>query len=116
MNVVAIQGTVEGLTKPKQFKSGVTLSKMQIVPRGSDGSYVEVQVWNDMAKWCGENVKVGNELMVVGQVKRSEWVDKKSGETRHRQLINAQSIIPAWLVPVGVRGGRMYGACDEDDH
>jgi len=115
MNVVMVQGAVVHLTEPKQFHSGVPFSTMGITANDRDENRIDVQLWGGVSEWCQQNVKEGSEVLVVGEAKRAEWVDKRTGEDRYRLVINAKQVVPSALVPDGVRGGRIFGGYDEDE-
>lgn len=94
MNCVMLSGTVVEMTEPKSFRSGGILSTIDLALGDAEENHVKVQLWNDVSKWCRKHVREGDEIMVAGRARTSEWLDKETGEERYRLVIEATEIVP----------------------
>lgn len=54
-------------------------------------SYFDVSTWNRQAEVCGEYLKKGRGVRVVGRLKQDRWTDP-DGKTRSRVLIVAEHV------------------------
>jgi single-strand DNA-binding protein len=60
--------------------------------RKEDTTYVNIDVWDKSAEYCGENLRKGRPVLVEGSLKSDQWEDKNTGQKRTSISVRAQRV------------------------
>jgi single-strand DNA-binding protein len=58
--------------------------------------FLDVDVWRRMAEICAQFLKKGREVLVMGSLRQSRWVDAKTQQPRSRLRVVAQQVQFLW--------------------
>lgn len=70
--------------------------------------WLSVTVWNKTANFVFDNFKKGDGILVIGELKQDEWVDKESGQTRKAIKMVGNRVV----FPMGNTNTNSYAAGD----
>jgi single-strand DNA-binding protein len=57
-----------------------------------DTTFLDVDVWRRLAEICKQFLKKGREVLVVGSLRQSKWVDKETQQNRSKIRLVAQQV------------------------
>lgn len=90
-------GVVRIISEPqlKSFDSGnVVVNFAGGITEGKDkdGNYInnaiDVEIWGKSAEIVYDKLKKGDSLFVTGNIRRSEWQDKETGDKRSKHALS----------------------------
>lgn len=93
-----VTGIVRIISDPqiKTFDSGAMVCNFAAgIQEGKDkdGNYInnaiDVEVWNKAAEVIHGRLKKGDCLLLSGNVRRQEWMDKETGKKRSKHFLSA---------------------------
>ena len=91
-------GIVRIISDPqlKTFDSGTMVCNFAAgIQEGKDkdGNYInnaiDVEIWNKPAEVVVNKFKKGDCLLLIGNIRRQEWMDKETGKKRSKHLLSA---------------------------
>ena len=74
-----------GLAVSRYYKSKEGESKEETL-------FINVEVWNKSAEFCGERLRKGKPVVVEGRLKSDSWEDKNTGQKRTSIDVRADRI------------------------
>ncbi len=102
INNVTMAGRLTRDPELRYIASGTAVCKLGLAVsrrfRTKDGEqreetlFINVDVWNKAAEYCGENLSKGRPVLVEGSLKSDEWEDKATGQKRSAIKIHAQRV------------------------
>lgn len=102
LNRVIIAGRLANDPEVRHIPSGTAVCKMRLASssfyksndgeRKEDTTFVNVEVWDRLAEFCGDTLKKGRPVLVEGSLKSDEWEDKSTGQKRTAIKIRAQRV------------------------
>lgn len=117
LNNVVIGGVVGRDPEMKQSQGGMAIAKFSIaVDNGKekDTEWFDIVAFDKQATLCGQYVKKGTTVVVVGRLSQSKWEDK-DGNKRTRVEIAANSVqLFGGKRDGGGSGGSQSGINDND--
>ncbi len=92
LNKVTLVGRLTRDPELRYIQSGTAVCDLGLAVsrfyRTKDGEkreetlFINVNVWDKTAEFCGENLKKGRPILVEGRLKSDEWEDKNTGQKR----------------------------------
>ncbi len=55
-------------------------------------TFLDVTAWRRLAEICGQFLKKGREVLVMGTLRQSRWVDPKTNQARSKIKVVAQNV------------------------
>ena len=102
LNKVFLAGRLTRDPELRYTPSGAAVCKLGLAVtryfKGRDGEkkeetlFVDVNVWEKTAEYCGQRLKQGRPILVEGQLRSSSWEDKSTGQKRTKIDINAERV------------------------
>lgn len=92
-------GVIRLITDPqlKAFDSGTMVANFAAgIQEGKDknGEYInnsmDVEIWGKSAEIVVDKFRKGDSMMVTGNVKMQEWMDKDTGSKRRKHILSVQ--------------------------
>lgn len=81
----------------RAFDSGTTVCNFAggiSEGKDKDGNYInnaiDVEVWGKGGDMISSTCKKGDSIMVTGNIRRQEWIDKETGSKRSKHVLNVQ--------------------------
>jgi len=77
-------------------KKGVPVADFRVLHKNrklTNPLFIDVEVWGDEAMRVYENVKRGDTVVLVGELRRDVWSAKESGEARSKIKITASRVV-----------------------
>lgn len=91
-NVAMIQGRMTFEPDIKTLVSGKQLAKLRLACKSSRGTlYMDVDIWEDSLISLAKELKKGEEVKVVGEIRSNTW-ETPTGEKRMKHLIVAEEL------------------------
>lgn len=59
-------------------------------------TFLDVDVWRRLAEICNQFLKKGRQVLVMGSLRQSKWVDSKTQQPRSKIKIVAQTVQFLW--------------------
>lgn len=101
-NSVQLAGRLTRDPELKYIQSGMAVCKLGLAVsrryRTKSGDqreetlFINVDVWDRSAEWCGENLKKGRPVLVQGRLKSDEWEDRNTGQKRTSISVRADRV------------------------
>jgi single-strand DNA-binding protein len=101
-NTVILAGRLTRDPELRYTPAGTAVCKLGLAAtryfKGRDGEkkeetlFVDVNVWEKTAEYCGQRLKQGRPVVVEGQLRSSSWEDKATGQKRSKIEIHAMRI------------------------
>ena len=102
INNVTLAGRLTRDPELKYLQSGAPVCKMGLAVtryyRTKEGEkreetlFINVETWNKSAEFCGEHLRKGRPIIVVGRLKSDSWEDKTTGQKRTSIDVRADRI------------------------
>lgn len=64
--------------------------------KGESTTFLDVDVWRRLAEICNQFLKKGRQVLVMGSLKQSRWIDEKTQQPRSKIRIVAQTVQFLW--------------------
>lgn len=71
-------------------------------------TFLDVSAWRRLAEICSQFLKKGREVLVMGSLRQSRWVDPKTNQSRSKIRVVAQNVQFFWG-----RDGAKAGSADD---
>ena len=100
LNSILIEGNLTRDPNLNETKSGTSVCNFSLASnryykKNGEGqnevSFFDVETWSKLAENCGEYLKKGRGVRVVGRLKQDRWVDTE-GKTRSKVKIVAEHV------------------------
>lgn len=64
--------------------------------RAEDTTFVDVDAWRRLAEICGQFLKKGRQVLIMGSLRLDEWLDAKTQQKRSKLKIVARDVQFLW--------------------
>lgn len=101
-NKLTLMGNLTRDPELKQTRKGVSVTELGLAldrtwnddsgEKKTETTFVDVLVWGKTAENCAKFLKKGRSVLLEGRLQMDSWTDKKSGETRNRLRVVAETV------------------------
>jgi single-strand DNA-binding protein len=121
LNSVLLEGNACRDAELRTTSTGITICKMSVavnrVYKSGEGfekevSFFDVDCFGTVAKLCGEKVKKGDGIRVIGRLKQSRWT--QDGQNRSTVLVVAERVEFCSMAKGGQPSAHNAAPADED--
>ena len=105
-NSVVMVGRLVRDPEMKYVANGAPVCKFRIAasrrftksdgPRAEDTTFVDVDAWRRLAEICGQFLKKGRQVLIMGSLRLDEWLDAKTQQKRSKLKIVARDVQFLW--------------------
>ena len=102
VNAVILAGNLTRDVEVRHTPQGTAVAKLGLAVnesyRTKDGEkkedvcFIDVDVWDRQAETCGQYLAKGSPVLVEGALKLDTWIDRETGQKRHKHKIRARRV------------------------